>query len=311
MSSLTPKLSAEAEYLHSEAENYSFAWGKYPQNEKEAMRLYKKSASLGCIDSYIRMAEIYTDGGPFDDSKFSGNYEKAIDCYISAGSMGSIWSYYELAGIYAGKFQDELNARKCFILCAKKIIEKENGVGEWLDSDRLDTLTAFIIQSVPYALGGKRDKYDLYLFHNLFVEFSLVISDKVVKKYREILESHKHNGSIPESRYGELMSEFQCYQEYIKEKFTPEGSIATHQIPDTPQIETQTLPEVLAWLCTQNTVPLAVLRQKLLPLGLMPSALLNDVNERAFEIAGEPALEEGAISVTVQRNVLLQVLTVW
>jgi hypothetical protein len=87
--------------------------------------------------------------------------------------------------------------------------------------------------------------------------------------------------------------------------------VATRQIHDAPQIETQTLPEVLAWLCTQNSVPLTVLRQKLLPLGLLPSALINDVNERAFEIAGEPALDEATDNVIVQRGLLLQVLAVW
>jgi hypothetical protein len=74
---------------------------------------------------------------------------------------------------------------------------------------------------------------------------------------------------------------------------------------------TQTLPEVLAWLCTQNSVPTAVLRQKLLPLGLMPSAVMDDVNERAFDVVGESALDEAAGIVTVQRGVLLQVLAVW
>lgn len=73
----------------------------------------------------------------------------------------------------------------------------------------------------------------------------------------------------------------------------------------------QTVKEVLAWLSTQGSVSLVALRQKLLPLGLMPSALINDVNERAFEIASEPALEESDNNVTVHRGVLLQVLADW
>jgi hypothetical protein len=80
--------------------------------------------------------------------------------------------------------------------------------------------------------------------------------------------------------------------------------------PKPADAPTQTLPEVLAWLCTQNSVPLAVLRQKLLPLGLMPSAVMDDMNERALDVAGEPALDEAAGTVTVQRRVLLQVLAV-
>lgn len=73
----------------------------------------------------------------------------------------------------------------------------------------------------------------------------------------------------------------------------------------------QTQEEVLAWLSTQNSISLADLRQKLLPLGLMPSALINDVNERAFQIVGVPALEESTDIVSVQRAVLLQVLAIW
>ena len=216
--------------------------------------------------------------------------------------MGSIWCYYEMAYIYAVYLNDEFNARKSFNLCAKKIIEKENGIGEWLDSDKMSTLTSFVIGSVPRALCGEQDNYRLSLFHNLFIEFSLVISDKVIEEYKEIVKGDINH---------ELMPIFKIYKEYVKKNLPKVELTISRQVPVVPLVITQTLPELLAWLTTQNQVPLSVFRQKLLPLGLMPSALINDVNERAFDVAGEAALNEAADTVTVQRGVLLQVLAVW
>lgn len=74
---------------------------------------------------------------------------------------------------------------------------------------------------------------------------------------------------------------------------------------------TQTLPEVLAWLGTQDSVSIATLRQKLLPLDLMPSAVIDDINERAYDLTGETALDDDGDAVTVQRGVMLQVLAAW
>ena len=76
-------------------------------------------------------------------------------------------------------------------------------------------------------------------------------------------------------------------------------------------VPSQTLPEVLAWLCTQASAPMTDLRLKLLPLDLMPSAVIDDINERAYDLAGEAALEEAGDDVVVKRRVLLQVLAAW
>ena len=67
----------------------------------------------------------------------------------------------------------------------------------------------------------------------------------------------------------------------------------------------------MAWLSTQVTVQITDLRLKLLPLDLLPSAVIDDINERAYDLAGEAALEDSDGAVSVQREVLLQVLAAW
>jgi len=74
---------------------------------------------------------------------------------------------------------------------------------------------------------------------------------------------------------------------------------------------TSTLPQVLSWLADQDRVALADLRRRLLPLDLLPSAVVDDINERALDLADEPALEEDGDSVLIIREVLLQVIAAW
>ncbi|MDP3422484.1 MAG: hypothetical protein Q8S32_01845 [Burkholderiaceae bacterium] len=117
-----------------------------------------------------------------------------------------------------------------------------------------------------------------------------------------------HSAPEASANQAELATRMQLLEKSLQEALSRLNAPAT---PPPAAAPTQTLPEILAWLCTQISVPVAVLRQKLLPLGLMPSAVMDEVNERAFDVAGEPALEETANNVNVQRGVLLQVLAVW
>jgi hypothetical protein len=68
------------------------------------------------------------------------------------------------------------------------------------------------------------------------------------------------------------------------------------------------LHQVMEWLTTQESIPLAELRIHLLPLDLLPSAVINDINERALDSIGELGLVEEGDTVIVQREVLLQVI---
>jgi hypothetical protein len=72
--------------------------------------------------------------------------------------------------------------------------------------------------------------------------------------------------------------------------------------------ETQTLPDILAWLATQERVSLAVLRRHLLPLDLLPSAVISEINEQALDLVGDVAFEEVGEEIVIAREVLFEVL---
>lgn len=69
--------------------------------------------------------------------------------------------------------------------------------------------------------------------------------------------------------------------------------------------------EVARWLSGLEKVPLAQLRTVLLPLDLFPGAVIDDINERALELADEIAFEESTSEIIVNKNVLLKVILAW
>jgi Protein of unknown function (DUF1566)/Ankyrin repeats (many copies)/TerB-C domain len=78
-----------------------------------------------------------------------------------------------------------------------------------------------------------------------------------------------------------------------------------------PVAETSAMDKIVdltSWLVELDTIPLSELRIRLLPLDLLPGAVIDDINERALDLTGEPALVEDGDNVIVQREVLLRVI---
>lgn len=75
--------------------------------------------------------------------------------------------------------------------------------------------------------------------------------------------------------------------------------------------EPETLEQVVAWLATQETIALSELRSRLLPLDLLPAAVIDDLNERALDLTGDLALEEDGEKLIIVREVLAQLAPVW
>lgn len=69
-----------------------------------------------------------------------------------------------------------------------------------------------------------------------------------------------------------------------------------------------TMAAVLTWLLNQQSVAVAELRLKLLPLDMLPSAFISEINEKALELTGELALVEVGGNVTISINVLNDVM---
>lgn len=101
-----------------------------------------------------------------------------------------------------------------------------------------------------------------------------------------VAESNKHTNSAPPTNENTSNSA-------SKKTTTTEGGIST----------------ILAKLAKQDQIKIAELRNLLLPLDLMTSAVIDEVNERALDLTGEPALIEDGDNVIVQREVLLQIIT--
>lgn len=73
----------------------------------------------------------------------------------------------------------------------------------------------------------------------------------------------------------------------------------------------KTLTHALAWLVTQDRIAVSELRSLLLPLDLLPSAVIERINEKALDLTGDPALEESEDEIVVTRTVLKEVVAVW
>lgn len=116
-----------------------------------------------------------------------------------------------------------------------------------------------------------------------------------------------------DSRLGIVMKRL----ESIEHLLTSSQSI--HTPDDSPQnrmvgvhassLEEAGYMELINWLVGHAEVVLEDMRIRLLPLDLLPGAVINDINEQALDLTGELALLEEGDNVIVQREVLLQVIT--
>lgn len=195
---------------YEEALNYYVLYGKYPQNEKEAMRLFKKAANLGCLDAYIDIANIYIDGGAFGDgSKFASNYEKAVDYYIEGANKGSIYCYYQMGIFYAQYLNDEVNSRKCFLLYAAKFKERATNRKLIISNENKNTIVAFSISAIYSQIRDDQKNSIPPIYQSLMVEFSLVVGQEIIESLEEQITKGNTRGVAALQYFERLASNLQ------------------------------------------------------------------------------------------------------
>lgn len=74
------------------------------------------------------------------------------------------------------------------------------------------------------------------------------------------------------------------------------------------QLALNSFDDVMDWLLEAETVTLADLRARLLPLNLLIGAVIADLNEKAIDQTGDLALEDDGDQVVVNRSILQKVL---
>lgn len=104
-----------------------------------------------------------------------------------------------------------------------------------------------------------------------------------------------------------ILNKYKCLYELAEssEKATTSPS------REVPRKELSTIMEISNWLVCVDTICLAELRDYLLPLDLLPSAVVDDINSRALDLLGEPALEEDGDEIIVFRDILAEVVARW
>ena len=176
-----------------EAEAHYYGLGDYIQDYNEALRLFRQSATLGCLPAYGYIGNMYADGeGVREDKK------KALDFYKEGARKGSAYCYWAMGMLFAAENSTD-NAEKCFSLYLKNI------PSSFPDSQKLTE-----IQLSDVFRGCVKILYD-NLFNSkntlpILRDFIATNSAEIQNRAQKLADfSHEQNHSGLEDRYKHIV----------------------------------------------------------------------------------------------------------
>ena len=113
------------------------------------------------------------------------------------------------------------------------------------------------------------------------------------------------------SRLDNIEQELSNLRKLISDNSQKNGQTAEIISTQAPLLERPTQQNFASWISEQSSVALSDLRARLLPLDLLPNAVIDEINEIALNQVGEVALSEDGDTVYVRRAVLAQAIKAW
>ena len=99
----------------------------------------------------------------------------------------------------------------------------------------------------------------------------------------------------------------------LREQLEPSNDESHNVVDDAPEktSPSEILKAVVVWLISQERIAVTALRDQLLPLNLLPNAVINELNEMALDLTGELVLEEIEDEIVVTGKILEEILENW
>ncbi len=162
------------ESIFEEAECHHYGLDDFIRDPRQAMRLYKQAAKLGCLDAYVRLGELHYTG----DEGVSEDQEKALEYYKEGARRGGLYCFWKMGQLFmhSGPSGHE-NGIKCIRLFIKGFKERDTTSKGYVDNDQLDSIA---LDAGFYYIHSRFDKW--YQLPNDIWEFFSSLSARIARQ---------------------------------------------------------------------------------------------------------------------------------
>lgn len=286
--------SKAAKLGHARAQNnlgllYSLGFGTHRRDKKEAAAWFMKAAEQGLDIAQYNIASYFLE----KDGALPYDPEQAVMWYLKAAEQGNSDAQCSLGEMFEegiGVSQDDQQAKSFYL---KAALQDDETAQSWLwRRTRLESTEQperLLEDAMPATTTN--------------ASFRLA-PDHAVALVRAAIDLLKKNPTAFLPELAELRSlVFENNVAAHSQTLSSDGS----SLPgDTPS-----LAKVAKWLLGQESVTVIALRAYLLPLDLLPSAVIDELNERALDLTGEVAFDEVGDEILVVQEILAAVLADW